>query len=405
LQLSVIIVNYNVKYFTEQCLYSVVKACKNIEAEIFVVDNHSADGSYDYLNNQFANVHFIWNRKNTGFAKANNVALQEASGEYVLFLNPDTIVPEDCLEKCVAFYQDQKNIGAMGIRMIDGKGDFLKESKRGIPSISTSFFKLSGLAALFPRSPTFARYYIGNMPDNVNQPVPVLSGAFMMAERKIINSVRGFDETFFMYGEDIDLSYRIQKAGYNNYYFAESTIIHFKGESTKKGTLYVRLFYNAMNVFVEKHYAGIKKATYQLLINLAKGLKIISTSIAVIFFADKNNGKKNISQSKPALLFGLPVHCEGLKMALEQANAKFQVAAMVDTSNNLLANKEQLQALISEHGAKAIIFCMDDVSAKEVISAIQNIAPSVDYFFNYAGSGCVVGSSNKNQRGDWIVLK
>jgi hypothetical protein len=159
-----------------------------------------------------------------------------------------------------------------------------------------------------------------------------------------------------------------------------------------------------MNVFVEKHYAGIKKATYQLLINLAKGLKIISTSIAVIFFADKNNGKKNISQSKPALLFGLPVHCEGLKMALEQANAKFQVAAMVDTSNNLLANKEQLQALISEHGAKAIIFCMDDVSAKEVISAIQNIAPSVDYFFNYAGSGCLVGSRNKNQRGDWIVL-
>jgi GT2 family glycosyltransferase len=333
------------------------------------------------------------------------VALQKASGEYVLFLNPDTIVPEDCFEKCVAFYRQQKNIGAMGIRMIDGKGEFLRESKRGIPSISTSFFKLSGLVALFPRSRTFARYYIGNMPDNVNQPVPVLSGAFMMAERKIINSVQGFDETFFMYGEDIDLSYRIQKAGYNNYYFSESTIIHFKGESTKKGMRYVRLFYNAMSVFVEKHYAGIKKATYQLLINLAKGLKIISTSIADIFLADKNNGIKNISQSKPTLLFGVPVHCEDLKMALEKANAKFQVVAMVDTSNNLLANHEQLQALISKHGAKSIIFCMDDVSAKEVISAIENIAPPVDYFFHYAGSGCVVGSSDKNQRGDWIVLK
>jgi GT2 family glycosyltransferase len=405
LQLSVIIVNYNVKYFTEQCLYSVVKACKNIEAEIFVVDNHSTDGSYDYLSNKFANVHFIWNRKNTGFAKANNVALQKASGEYVLFLNPDTIVPEGCFEKCVAFYRQQKNIGAMGIRMIDGKGEFLRESKRGIPSIATSFFKLSGLAALFPRSRTFARYYIGNMPDNVNLPVPVLSGAFMMAERKIINSVQGFDETFFMYGEDIDLSYRIQKAGYNNYYFSESTIIHFKGESTKKGTLYVRLFYNAMNVFVEKHYAGIKKATYQLLINLAKGLKIIGTWITGVFFADKNNGVKNLSQSKPTLLFGVLVHCEDLKTALEKANAKFQVVAMVDTSNNLLANHEQLQALISKHGAKAIVFCMEEVSAKEVISAIQNIAPPVDYFFNYAGSGCVVGSSNKNQRGDWIVLK
>ncbi|MDB5275572.1 MAG: hypothetical protein JWR61_527 [Ferruginibacter sp.] len=404
MQLSVIIVNYNVKYFTEQCLYSVIKACKNIKAEIIVVDNHSSDGSYEYLIKQFANIHFIWNRKNTGFAKANNAALQKASGDYVLFLNPDTIMPEDCLEKCLAFYRSQKNIGALGIRMIDGKGEFLRESKRGVPSISTSFFKLSGLAALFPRSRTFAHYYLGHAPNDVNQLAPILSGAFMMTERKIINSMQGFDETFFMYGEDIDLSYRIIKAGYNNYYFSESTIIHFKGESTKKGTLYVRLFYNAMNVFVGKHYTGIRKTAYKFFINLAKELKIISTRLTGIFVTGKNTGIKNINYLKPALLFGLPAHCEELKTALEKTKANLQVVGMVDTSNILLANHEQVQDLIIKHGAKSIVFYMDDISAKEVIGVIQSIIPAVDYFFHYTGSGSIVSSSNKNQRGDWTIL-
>lgn len=404
MQLSVIIVNYNVKYFTGQCLYSVEKACKNIEAEIIVVDNHSADGSYEFLSKQFTNVHFIWNRKNTGFAKANNTALQKASGDYVLFLNPDTIIPEDCLEKCLTFYQSKKDIGAMGIRMIDGNGEFLRESKRGIPSISTSFFKLSGLAAVFPRSRTFAHYYLGNMPDNVNQPAPVLSGAFMMVERKIINLMQGFDEIFFMYGEDIDLSYRIQKAGYHNYYFSESTIIHFKGESTKKGMLYVQLFYNAMNVFVKKHYSGIRKTAYLFFIKLAKGLKTVVTKVASIFYAHESRRITNAKKPKPTLLLGLHKHCADLREALEKTNATLQIVEMVDTSNNLLAKQEQLQELINKHGVKSIVFCMDDISAKEVICAIQNIVPPVDYYFHHFRSGCIVNSNNKNQRGDWIVL-
>jgi GT2 family glycosyltransferase len=267
LQLSIIIVNYNVKYFLEQCLFSVIKACKNIRAEIIVVDNNSADGSRQLLEKKFSSVCFFWNTVNTGFSKANNQALQNAKGDYILFLNPDTIVPEDCFEKCISFFNTTPAAGALGIKMIDGSGNFLKESKRAFPGPLTSLYKLSGLAKLFPHSKTFARYHLGNLPETETHEADVLAGAFMMIPGNILHEVGGFDETFFMYGEDVDLSYRIQKAGYKNYYFAKSTIIHFKGESTKKGSLnYVRLFYSAMSLFVKKHYSGTKAGVFNLLI-------------------------------------------------------------------------------------------------------------------------------------------
>ncbi len=267
MQLSVIIVNFNVKYFLEQCLYSVMQACKNITAEIIVVDNNSADGSKEFLPSKFPLVKFRWNNENTGFAKANNQALAMATGEYILFLNPDTIVPEDCFEKCIQFFQLHRQAGAVGIRMIDGAGKFLKESKRAFPSPLTSLYKLSGLTKMFPKSKTFSRYHLGHLSEHENHEVDVLAGAFMMIPKKILDQTGSFDETFFMYGEDVDLSYRIQKAGYKNYYFAESTIIHFKGESTKKGSLnYVRLFYNAMSLFVKKHYSGSRAGIFNFLI-------------------------------------------------------------------------------------------------------------------------------------------
>jgi O-antigen biosynthesis protein len=267
LQLSVIIVNYNVKYFLEQCLFSVLKACRNVAAEVIVVDNNSTDGSRELLEEKFPSVYFTWNTVNTGFAKANNQALQSAKGEYILFLNPDTIVPEDCFEKCIAFLRSQPKAGALGIKMIDGSGKFLKESKRAFPSPLTSLYKLSGLAKLFPYSKTFSRYHLGHLPANETHEVDVLAGAFMLIPHRILKEVGSFDETFFMYGEDVDLSYRIQKAGYKNYYFSESTIIHFKGESTRKGSLnYVRLFYSAMSLFVKKHYSGTKAGVFNLLI-------------------------------------------------------------------------------------------------------------------------------------------
>ncbi len=243
---------------------------KNIEGEIFVVDNQSTDKSRDFFCNKFQEVKFIWNTENEGFAKANNKALKQASGDYILFLNPDTILAEDSLEKCVAFIKSHNDQIACGIKMIDGTGKFLKESKRAFPSPVTSLYKLFGLSRIFPKSRIFSKYHLGYLDENINHEVDVLAGAFMMMPRKIIQYVGNFDEIFFMYGEDIDLSYRIQKAGYKNFYFAESSIIHFKGESTKKGSLnYVKLFYSAMTVFVKKHYGGAQAGLFHMLIQFA----------------------------------------------------------------------------------------------------------------------------------------
>jgi O-antigen biosynthesis protein len=270
MHLSVIIVNYNVKHFLEQCLYSVQKACLGIGAEIIVIDNNSTDGSRFFLEPSFPEVNFIWNRSNIGFAGANNQALTIAKGDFVLFLNPDTILSEDCIEKCLQFFIKNKTAGAVGIKMIDGSGKFLKESKRAFPAPLTSLYKLTGLARLFPHSKTFAKYHLGHLSKSENHEVDVLAGAFMMVPKKILDEIGNFDERFFMYGEDVDLSFRIQKAGYKNYYFAESAIIHFKGESTKRGSLnYVRLFYNAMNLFVKKHYSGSKAGFFIFLIQTA----------------------------------------------------------------------------------------------------------------------------------------
>ncbi len=276
MELSVIIVNFNVKYFLEQSLCSVIKAGKNIDKEIIVVDNHSTDGSREFLLSRFPSVKFLWNNANLGFAKANNQALSIAKGAYILFLNPDTIVPEDCFENSIRFFESHADAGALGIRMIDGTGKFLKESKRAFPSPLTSLFKLSGLTKLFPHSKTFARYHLGHLAENENHEVDVLAGAYMMVPKKVLDITGSFDETFFMYGEDVDLSYRIQKAGYKNYYYAHTTIIHFKGESTKKGSLnYVRLFYSAMSLFVKKHYSGSRAGIFNFLIQAGIFLRAI----------------------------------------------------------------------------------------------------------------------------------
>ncbi len=270
LELSVLIVNYNVKYFLEQCLLSVQKAVSGIEAEIIVVDNASADGSREYLQAQFSRVQFEWNKENIGFARACNQAIAKSTGRYVLFLNPDTIVPENCFQKCIAFLKSNTDAGALGVRMLDGRGRFLPESKRAFPSPLTSLYKLTGLSALFPHSKTFAKYHLGNLDDKQNHEIDVMAGAFMMIKREVLEKTGGFDESFFMYGEDVDLSYRIQKVGYKNFYFSESTVLHFKGESTKKGSLnYVRMFYMAMSRFVQKHYSSSKAGLYTTLIKLA----------------------------------------------------------------------------------------------------------------------------------------
>ncbi|MDQ3279163.1 MAG: glycosyltransferase family 2 protein, partial [Bacteroidota bacterium] len=268
--LSVIIVNYNVKYFLEQCLHAVLKAAEDVETEVIVVDNHSTDESLPYLAPKFPQVKFIRSSANAGFSKACNRGLAEAGGEYILFLNPDTLVAEDSFATCIRFFETHPDCGALGVKMIDGSGTFLKESKRAFPSPLTSLFKLFGFSRLFPRSKLFSRYHLGHLDKNQNHEVDVLAGAYLMVQHRILKEVGSFDEAFFMYGEDVDLSYRIQKKGYKNYYVADTTIIHFKGESTKRGSLnYVRMFYYAMSVFVRKHYGGVKAGIFNFSIQAA----------------------------------------------------------------------------------------------------------------------------------------
>lgn len=270
LELSVIIVNYNVKHFLEQCLYSVRQALKKTSGEIIVIDNCSTDNSLAYLQPAFPDVRFIANKENLGFARACNQGWQVSSGRFVLFLNPDTILPEDCFDACIHFFNEHPDAGALGSKMLDGSGQFLKESKRAFPSPLTSLYKLFGLSKLFPRSAHFSRYHLGHLDENKNNEVDVLAGAFMMIKKEVLDQVGGFDERFFMYGEDVDLSYRIQKSGYKNFYFAGSPIIHFKGESTRKGSMnYVRMFYTAMSLFVRKHYGGRQAGLFNSLIHLA----------------------------------------------------------------------------------------------------------------------------------------
>ena len=252
-----------------------------METEVIIIDNASTDGSVDYLQKKFSNLQFIVNEKNVGFGKACNQGLSIATGAYILFLNPDTIIAEDSFSECIQFFQQHPACGALGVKMVDGSGRFLKESKRSFPSPLTSLFKLFGLASLFPQSKSFGRYHLGHLdPDHYHE-VDVLAGAFMMIRKDVLEKIGGFDETFFMYGEDVDLSYRIQKSGHGNYYFPGTTIIHFKGESTKRGSLnYVRMFYNAMSIFVRKHYGGTKAGFFNASIHFAIWVRAAIAALA-----------------------------------------------------------------------------------------------------------------------------
>jgi GT2 family glycosyltransferase len=270
MKLSVVIVNYNVEYFLDQCLSSVSKAMGNIEGEVFVVDNDSIDGSNDMVKNKYPEVKLIANKKNVGFSIANNQAIKKSTGEYVLLLNPDTVVEHDTFEKVISFMDGHPNAGALGVKMLDGSGNFLPESKRGLPTPATAFYKMFGISSLFPHSKRFARYHLGHLDNDKIHKVEILPGAFMLLRKKVLDKTGLLDESFFMYGEDIDLSYRIIKAGYSNYYYPETRIIHYKGESTKKGSVnYVLVFYNAMVIFAKKHFTQKNAKLFTFLINIA----------------------------------------------------------------------------------------------------------------------------------------
>lgn len=288
MKLSIIIVNYNVEHFLEQCLLSVRKACEKIEAEVIVVDNASVDGSVEMVKEKFPEVLLIANSDNRGFSKANNQGIEESKGEYVLLLNPDTVVEEETFGTCVEFMDKQQDCGGLGIRMVDGKGDFLPESKRGLPTPEVAFYKIFGLSALFPRSKRFGRYHLGYLDEYETHEVEILSGAFMFMRKSALDKVGLLDEEYFMYGEDIDLSYRLIKGGYKNFYLPEARIIHYKGESTKKTSVnYVFVFYNAMRIFARKHFSARHAKSFNKLIEVAiyarAGVSLVKRFILRIF--------------------------------------------------------------------------------------------------------------------------
>jgi GT2 family glycosyltransferase len=279
-KLSIVIVNYNVEYFLEQCLHSVFNAVKNIDAEVFVVDNNSVDGSCDMVRERFPDAILIDNKENLGFSKANNQAIRVSTGEYALLLNPDTVVEEDTFEKVVDFMDEHPDAGGLGCKMIDGKGKFLPESKRGLPTPQVAFYKMIGLSRIFPKSKKFGRYHLGYLDDDEVHEIEILAGCFMLMRKSVLNEVGLLDEDFFMYGEDIDLSYRIILGGYKNYYYPHTRIIHYKGESTKKSSVnYVFVFYNAMIIFARKHFSEKNARLFTLLINMAIYLR---ASVALV---------------------------------------------------------------------------------------------------------------------------
>ena len=308
LKLSVIIVNYNVKYYLDQCIRSVLRAFEemNTPAEIIVVDNHSADGSVDYLEQRypqklFPMVRFVRSAHNLGFARANNIAIRQSRGEYVLLLNPDTIVGEDALKASVDFMDVHEDAGAVGVRMLGAQGRRAMESRRGLPTPMVSFFKMLGFCNRWPHHRLFGKYYMGYLPWDEPSQIEVVSGAYCMLRRKALDEVGLLDEDFFMYGEDIDLSYRVLKGGYHNYYLPVD-ILHYKGESTQKSSSrYVHVFYEAMLIFFRKHYSGmtfllslpIKTAIYAKALMALVGMLSDRMRKSLGFFAPSAEGAQH----------------------------------------------------------------------------------------------------------------
>lgn len=281
MDISIIIVNYNVKFFLEQCIRSVYQAQNGLSIEVIVVDNHSIDGSVTMVKEKFPEVILIENFTNQGFSKANNQGIKLAKGKYILLLNPDTVLQEDTLLKCFQFMETHPDAGALGVKMFDGKGNFLPESKRSLPTPSVAFYKIFGLSKIFPKSKIFGKYHLGYLDNDAIHKVEVLSGAFMFIRKEVLDKIGGLDEDYFMYGEDIDLSYRIMKARYSNYYFPYTSIIHYKGESTKKSSVnYVIVFYKAMIIFADKHFSTAYARFFHFLIYMAIYLR---AGISVVY--------------------------------------------------------------------------------------------------------------------------
>jgi GT2 family glycosyltransferase len=400
-----------VRFFLEQCLCSVQKALEKTEGEILVIDNLSGDGSLRYLQPLFPEVVFIPNSKNEGFAKANNKALQKANGETILFLNPDTLIAENSLLDCIQFLASNSNAGAIGVQMIDGSGRFLPESKRAFPTLYASFFKMSGLSFLFSRSALFNQYALGNLDTNSLHPVDVVAGAFMMVRRELLISLGGFDEHFFMYGEDIDLSYRILQSGYQNYYLGNYRMIHFKGESSRKQSIpYIQSFYGAMVVFVQKHYSNNKAALFSLFIHIAIILRIALHYVYRFFLAISNFlpvPGLNKQPQKIMVLGGVNELEAGMHL-LQQENSEDWRCFTLKTAENFTDITdlcEQIIELAEQEEITALLFCQGELCYDQIMELMVLLPHHFMYYFFSANSHSIVSSHSKINSGQTIPKK
>jgi GT2 family glycosyltransferase len=374
----------------------VFKAAVNIHVEVFVVDNASSDDSKSILPAKFPQVHFKWNSQNIGFAKANNSVLNEVSGSHILFLNPDTIIPENGLESCLQFFQNNPDAGALGVHMIDGNGRFLPESKRGFPSAANAFFKLTNLYKLFPSSAFFSGYYSGHIPEKKTASIEVLSGAFFMISNKMLKRIGGFDPDYFMYGEDIDLSYRVKKTGFKNYYFPEVSILHFKGESTSKNSAaFIRNFYGAMLLFIDKHIDGswFKKRCLQQSVKLLQKLasmKLKKEKEIAPFSAQFTKGMS-------VLIVANQSHFNAIIQLLKDSQEAIcicgRVAAMETDSDPSSGLLSQLDLAIKKTQANAVLFCESpELSYFRIIDAMKANAGAASFIIHSEFSSSFIAS-------------
>ena len=384
MQLSVIILNYNVRYFLELCVSSVLKSIVNLEAEIIVIDNNSSDDSCEMMQTRFPNIKLIANKENSGFPKGNNIAVAEAKGEYVCILNPDTVVAEDSFEKVLQFAKSKSNLGAVGCKLIDGAGGFLPESKRGIPTPWVAFTKVAGLYKLFPKWNLFNKYYAQHLSKDTSGETAILVGAFMLLKRADYLTLNGFDEDCFMYSDDIDLSYRLLQLNKQNYYYADTTVIHFKGESTIRDAKYRQRFQEAMDYFYAKHFktsfvfsAFIKLGSFAFAFTKEKQAVSLQKSIDVSVLISTNDALYNIIlKSKNEKLKRLS-KIEHFNVFSQQISKSKNIEVILDA--NTLSYKDCL-AFIEQHSGENCLF---------------KLVPNNSNFY--------LGSNNSNDRGTVVT--
>ena len=387
MQLSVIILNYNVRCFLEQCVLSVQSALENIDGEIIVVDNNSPDDSCAMMKTRFPNVKLIQNNENSGFPKGNNIGVAQAQGEYICILNPDTVVAEDTFSKVLAFAKKQSDLGIVGVKLIDGTGNFLPESKRGIPTPFVAFTKITGLYKMFPKSKIFGKYYAEHLDENQTGKIEILVGAFMLMKRDLYLEIGGFDEKCFMYSDDIDLSYTVLKAGKSNYYFHETTVIHYKGESTVKDGTYMKRFQEAMQFFYQKHFK------VSVLFSAFMKVGIVFFSLVKLF-----QGQPKINT--PPKSFVLYSSSEQL------ANKLVLILQKKVVFHDLKTEKMVLSSLLNEGAGTEIILDNEFVSFKEsiaVLASLKNKGFTFKIVPKY--SDFLIGSNTNSERGEIIKIE